>query len=233
YNVSRAIRDDDRRESLLALVHDTAGPPADLGIILRSAAAEGGDDEITEDIAATLELATAILADKGAQPELLLDGPDPHALAWAEWPNPDSLMTRDGSFEDEGVLGMIEALGRPEVALTGGAWISIEPTRAMVTVDVNTGADTSLAAGLKANIAAIRALPAQLRCRGLGGQVTIDLAPMAKKERKVLEQVMRAAFRADRVDTVLAGWTPLGCYELQRKRERLPLAQLIDPSDLS
>ena len=99
----------------------------------------------------------------------------------------------------------------------------VEPTRALVAVDVNTGSDTSLAAGLKANIACVRALPAQLRCRGLGGQITLDLAPMAKKERRQFEQVLRAAFRHDPVETILAGWTPLGCYELQRKRDRLPL----------
>ena len=54
----------------------------------------------------------------------------------------------------------------------------IEPTRALVAVDINTGPDTSPAAGLKANIAAIRALPRELRLRGLGGQVVIDSCPL-------------------------------------------------------
>ena len=57
----------------------------------------------------------------------------------------------------------------------------IEPTRALVAVDVNTGPDTSPAASLKANIAAARDLPRQLRLRGLGGQVVVDFAPMPKK----------------------------------------------------
>ena len=37
--------------------------------------------------------------------------------------------------------------------------------------------------------------------------------------------MLRAAFKGEPVETSLAGWTPLGNYELQRKRERMPLAQ--------
>ena len=73
----------------------------------------------------------------------------------------------------------------------------IEPTRALVAVDVNTGADTSPAASLKANIAAARDLPRQLRLRGLGGQVVVDFAPMPKRDRAILDQVMKAAFKAE------------------------------------
>ncbi|MEP0944590.1 MAG: hypothetical protein ABJH20_23065, partial [Rhizobiaceae bacterium] len=61
----------------------------------------------------------------------------------------------------------------------------------------------------------------------LGGQVVLDLAPMPKKERRSFEGALRAAFRTDDVDTVLAGWTPLGHYELQRKRARLPLSEVL------
>ncbi len=106
----------------------------------------------------------------------------------------------------------------------------IEPTRALVAVDVNTGPDTSPAAGLKANIAAARDLPRQLRLRGLGGQVVIDFAPMPKRDRHILDQVLKAAFKAEG-ETNLAGWTTLGLYELTRKRDRLALSELL-PSGL-
>ena len=105
------------------------------------------------------------------------------------------------------------------------AWIEVEPTRALVAVDVNTGPDTSSAAGLKANIAAARALPRALRLRGLGGQIVVDFAPMPKKDRRTLDQVLTSAFRADSVETALVGWTTLGHVELSRKRERLPLTE--------
>ena len=38
---------------------------------------------------------------------------------------------------------------------------------------------------------------------------------------------LRAALRGDSEETVLAGWTPLGHFELQRKRGRVPLAEVI------
>lgn len=227
FNVSRQIRDDDLRDSLLELAHDTLGPPADMGLILRSAAAEGDMEEIATDMVAMTELASQVAEDQGRAPHLLVDGPDPHTEAWREWPQPDALFTDADTFAAHGIDDMIEALKNPRVALSDDHWISIEPTRALVAVDVNTGADASLAAGLKANIATARALPAALRCRGLGGQITIDMAPAPKKDRRQIESVLRAAFRADPVDTVLAGWTPLGHFELQRKRERLPLHTIL------
>jgi Rne/Rng family ribonuclease len=100
----------------------------------------------------------------------------------------------------------------------------VEPTRALVAVDVNTGGDFSPAAGFKANLAALRELPRQLRLRGLGGQIVIGPAPMAKSARAQAEGAFRAALRDDPVETSLAGWTTLGLLEVQRKRERRPLA---------
>ena len=48
---------------------------------------------------------------------------------------------------------------------------------------------------------------------------------MSKAHRKQIEGALRVAFKADPVDTSLVGWTPLGHFELQRKRERLPLTE--------
>lgn len=223
-NVSRKLRDSARRDELLSLAHDFAEPANDPGLIIRFAAAEADDDEVAEDIAATLELARQVAGDEGKDPELLFDGPDPHMLAWREWQAPDAVHTEPGNFTTHGIDDRIALLTSPHVELSTGGFLAVEPTRALVAVDVNTGGDTSLAAGLKANIAAIRALPAQLRCRGLGGKIIIDLAPQPKKDRRQIEQIVKAAFRNDPVETALAGWTPLGCIELQRKRDRLPLA---------
>lgn len=223
-NVSRSIKDEESRVRLLEIAHDVmAGESA--GLILRSAAAGAGDEDIAADIARMRDLARAVLGDgEGREPELLLDGPDAHLLAWRDWDAPDLLADAPGAFRDHGVDAMIDALRSPRFDLAAGAFAFVEPTRALVAVDVNTGPDTSPAAGLKANIAAARDLPRQLRLRGLGGQIVVDFAPCPKKDRRQLELVLRAAFRADPVETALVGWTQLGLYELQRKRERLPLA---------
>ena len=142
-----------------------------------------------------------------------------------EWSAPDSTDAEAGSFARHGVLEMIDGLRRPEIGLESGARLFVEATRALVAVDVNTGADTSPAAGLKTNIAAARALPRALRMRGLGGQIVIDFAPMPKRDRIRVEQQLRAALKSDPIETNFVGWTPLGHAELQRKRERLPLSE--------
>lgn len=225
-NVSRAISDEERHAALASLGGEAALPEG-AGLILRSAAETAPDDDIAADIAALAEAARAVIADgAGRRPEVLLDGDDPHVVAWREW-EADAFDAAPGALDRHGVHAMIDRLRDPLFPLPGGASMAVEPTRALVAVDVNTGSDTSPAAGLKANIAAVRALPRALRCLGLGGQITIDFAPAPKKDRRQIETVLKAAFRADPVETVLAGWTPLGHFELQRKRERLPLRETL------
>lgn len=233
-NVSRSIKDDDLRDDLLEIAHEVfadhpvAGQGA--GLILRSACAEGAADEVADDILAMAGLAAKVLADAGTEAELLLDGPSAHDLAWRDWERAEILSetASDGvaPFEAAGIPDLLQPFVGA-AALPGGASLFVEPTRAAVSVDVNTGADGSPAAGFKANLAAVRELPRQLRVRGLGGIIYLDLAPMGKKDRRQFESALRAAFRADPVETVLAGWTPLGNFELQRKRARLPLADVL------
>jgi ribonuclease G len=227
-NLSRRIREEARRAFLSGLAAEgMAGADPGLGLILRSAAEAAEDEAVAEDILAMRGLAETVLADLAGEPELLLDGPGAHDLAWRDWldPWPDEIVTDEGCLEARGALDAVEALIRPRVDLEGGAHVWIEPTRALVAVDVNTGADTSPAAALKANVAAARDLPRQLRLRGLGGQVVIDFAPVPKRDRHILDQVIRAAFKSDG-ETHLSGWTPLGLYELTRRRDRLPLSDL-------
>ena len=224
-NISRSIRDDDMRDKLLELAHDVMDG-SDMGLILRSCCAEADADDIADDIAAMADLARKVMSDSAGDAETLAEGDGPHVLAWRDWTDPAQIVTDDGSFETNGVLDLIDDLKDTRATLQGGGAIFIEPTRALVAVDVNTGSDASLAAGIKANMNAARELPRQLRLRGLGGQIVLDLAPMPKKDRRVFETALRAAFRADQIDTVLVGWTPLGHYELQRKRARIPLSEV-------
>ncbi|MDP2740033.1 MAG: ribonuclease E/G [Pseudorhodobacter sp.] len=229
-NISRRIHDEETRAALAAMAEQAmAGANPDLGLILRSACETADADDIAADIAAMRDLAQAVLADLEGGPELLVEGAMAQEIAWRDWsdPKPDEVADAEGAFAAHGVAEMVDAVLVPAVALPGGGHMMIEPTRALVAVDVNTGPDTSPAAALKANIAAARDLPRQLRLRGLGGQVVVDFAPMSKKDRAVLDQVLRAAFKGESAETSLAGWTPLGLFELVRKRDRLPLAEVL------
>lgn len=230
-NVSRRIRESGLRDELTAAgeaaLAALAQPP---GLVFRSGAAHVDLDEITEELAGLLELAMAICADSEGAPELLLDAPSPAEAAWQDWaePPPDAIEDGPDAFVDTGAADAIEALLNPRVDLGGGAWAEIESLRALVAIDVNTGSDHSPAAGLKANIALARDLPRQLRLRGLGGQVVVDFAPMPKRDRGTLEQILRAAFKPEPAETVLIGWTAMGLFEISRKRDRLPLRRLAE-----
>jgi len=233
-NISRRIKDETERDRLLEIAHEAmAGAAEGHGLILRSAAEGVAENVVADDITTMRDLAAAVMSDAGDGPDCLLDAPDAHQLAWRDWaePDPDEVIEGEGVFADHGVLEAVDAVLSPRVALAGGGSAFVEPTRALVAVDVNTGADMSLAAGQKANLALAKDLPRQLRLRGLGGQITLDLAPMPKKERRGFETALSRAFRQDGAEVVLAGWTPLGHFEIQKKRDRVPLAQ-VWPKDL-
>ena len=222
-NVSRTIRDDEERDRLLEIAHDT--DTRDFGLIIRSAAAGAEADDIQNDITEQCDIAAKVLAHQSGPPEWLLDAETAHTLAWRDWENPDDVMQSLGCCEAEGILDAFDTARAAQQRLPGGAHAYIEPTRALIAIDANTGADHSVAAGLKANLALVRDLPRLLRLKGLGGQIVLDLAPMPKRDRKPLEDAVKKAFRQAGSDVVVAGWTPLGNLELTHKRDRLPLSQ--------
>ncbi len=225
-NTSRAIKDEEERARISAIGHSVM-EGVDHGLILRSSCEGADDEDIAEDIAAMVDLADAILGDlEGTEPEALTEGDGPHVLAWREWTHRADVVTDEGCFGHHGVLDQIDTLKSSLVDL-GEGYMFVEPTRALIAVDVNTGGDTSPAAALKTNLAACRALPRALRLRGLGGQIAVDFAPMSKAHRKQVEQSLRASLKNDGIETSLVGWTTMGLFELQRKRERLSLAGFI------
>lgn len=232
-NIARSIRDSQTRAGLQALADaEMAEAPEDMGLILRSSAATAPVPEIRAQVAAMRDLAIALIDQCDAQagaPALLRDAPDAHSLAARDWRDPQSEMPpeQQDSFAQHGVHDMIAQLRQPAEPLPTGGTMLLEQTSALTAVDINTGGDTSPAAGLKANLAAARILPRALRLRGLGGQVVVDFAPMPRKDRQALEQALDAACRRDASEITLAGWTPLGNFELQRKRDRMPLHRLI------
>jgi ribonuclease G len=225
-NLARSIPEGARRDGLKALaLAAMAGADPALGLILRSRASEAGDAAIAGEIAALLADWAGLAAAAG-EPACLRPAPDAGALARRDWAGDDAAI-REGAdvLAEAGIWEDAAALLRPEVPLATG-WMAVEPTRALVAIDVNTGGDLTPAAALKANLAAAGDLPRQLRLRGLGGQVVVDFAPLARRDRPRIEAALRAALAADGIETTLAGWTPLGHLELQRKRARRPLESL-------
>jgi Ribonuclease G/E len=231
-NIARGIRGHEARERLAALGAQALDGIADhTGLVLRTAASEAEDDAILAEIAALRAVAdeTAAAA-TGTEPRLLLGAPDAAARAFRDWadPAPDSVIEDDDAFERLGLWDAISALERPEVALPSGGFMLIEATRAMVGVDVNTGDNFGKGAAAAVNLAACPELMRQLRLRGLGGAVIVDFAPVKKGARQGIDKALKQAAMADAVETQLGGWTPMGRFEMTRKRERRPLREVID-----
>lgn len=249
----RTLRD---RVTVVATEAVEAAAALSGGFIIRSAAAEASAAEIGRDIRRCLDRrrqAEAIAT--GTSPAIAERVPTPaFTEAAREWTGtrcdlrvicsakaretaaellaslPGELVetSTEGDLLDAfGIWEEIDRLRDARAPLGTQAWMTIEPTTALVAVDINTGGDFSAAAGLSANLAAARELPRQLRLRGLGGQITVDMAPMTRRDRPKVEQALRTAFRTDPIETTLAGWTPLGHFELQRKRERRPLSEIL------
>ena len=221
-NVSRQIKSDEEKLRILDIINETVPEDLNSGMIVRSMAINLDDHTLLEEIKVLIHLSEKVLSDKGTEIELLVQGDNAHALALREWPVFKKSQVFMRGFEENGILDQLVELMDPRVVMGLGS-IFIEPTRALVAVDVNTGGDFSPASGLKANLHLARVLPRQLRLRGLGGQITLDLAPMAKKDRKQFELAITKSFKTDPVESTLVGWTPLGHFEIQRKRERVPL----------
>lgn len=225
-NVSRSVKGAEARARLEAAGRAGLGDAAgDVGLVLRTAALDAENSEIEAEAAALVaEVAAARAEAEGAAPRLLRPAPNAATRAVRDWSSIPIDAVDDGpdAFERMGVWDAIDALADPRVALPGGGSMSVEATAAMVAVDVNTGEDFSKEAPRRANLAACAELPRQLRMRGLGGIVLVDFAPLKKGARQGVEIALRRAFADDPVETSLAGWTPLGNFEMTRRRERRP-----------
>ena len=214
-NVSRRIRHPDERDRLAAIAEQIMGTEPGEGLILRSAADGISAEALQQDLALVLERAES-------EPPITFSA---RQLAEADWDG--QIETAADGFDHYGVWDEIERLKSPRTDLPSGGWMAVEATRAMVTVDVNTGDGFGQGDAMTANIEAARELPRQLRLRGLGGQIILDFAPMKKMHRRKIEEELKRTFARDSIQTTLAGWTPLGNFELTRKRERRPLSELL------
>ncbi len=217
-NIAKNIQDDDRRIWLKEIITEGL-EEIPYGMILRSSCKSASDSEILNDCRNIITSAQKVLSDDNNKLGLVFRSHSPHQMAWREWNDIPAAEERIGSFAECGVLDLIAELKNSKVIINDCNYY-IEPTKAFVAVDVNTAADISFAAGLKANLAMAKDLPRQLRLRGLGGQIVIDPAPIPKRDRMAVENALRAAFRKDTVETNFVGWTAMGLLELQRARIR-------------
>lgn len=131
-------------------------------------------------------------------------------------------------FDAYGIEKEIEKIFYSRIYLPSGGNIVIEPTEALVAIDINTGSFTGNknyeATVKQTNIEAAIEIARQVRLRNLSGIVIVDFIDMQDESNKqdVLD-VFRRAFRRDRAKNKVFPFGPLGLVEVTRKRTRTNL----------
>ncbi len=130
-------------------------------------------------------------------------------------------------FDEYGVEEEIQKAFRRNVPLKSGGSLVIEPTEALVSIDVNTGRFTGKGKKdpeqtiLKNNLEAAREIAKQLRLRDVGGIIVVDFIDMEAQESrdKVLRE-LRSHLGRDRARTKAFEVSSLGLIEMTRQRVR-------------
>lgn len=119
----------------------------------------------------------------------------------------------------------IARIHKREVPLRAGGSIVIDPTEALVAIDVNSGNfrldDSAEETAYQLNLSAAREIARQLRLRDLGGVIVNDFIDMRmEKHRRGLERSLREAMNRDRARTKILRTSPFGLIEMTRQRIR-------------
>jgi len=123
-----------------------------------------------------------------------------------------------------------DAMHSPIVRLKSGGYIVINPTEALVSIDVNSGRSTRERnieeTALKTNLEACDEVSRQLRLRDLAGLVVIDLIDMEVSRNRVqVERRLKDAMRNDRARIQMGRISPFGLMEMSRQRLRPSLLE--------
>jgi ribonuclease G len=134
-------------------------------------------------------------------------------------------------FDRYEIEAEIQEAFQRRVALPSGGYIIIEPTEALVSIDVNTGRYTGKRDPektiLRTNLDAAREIARQLRLRDIGGIVVCDFIDMeSKQNRERVLQELRQHLSRDRARTKAFQVSELGLIEMTRQRVRPSLYQM-------
>ncbi|MGB3930747.1 MAG: ribonuclease E/G, partial [Sphingobium sp.] len=142
-----------------------------------------------------------------------------HARRVKQYADPISLFQR-ASVEDQ-----LAAMYNPVVQLKSGGYLVINPTEALVSIDINSGRSTREhgieQTAVATNLEAAREIARQLRLRDMAGLVVIDFIDMEMNSniRKV-EKAMKEALKDDRARIQVGRISGFGLMEMSRQRLR-------------
>jgi len=128
-------------------------------------------------------------------------------------------------FQRYGVEDQLSAMYQPIVQLKSGGYLVINPTEALVSIDINSGRSTREhnieQTAYNTNLEAAQEIARQLRLRDMAGLIVIDFIDMEQNShvRKV-EKAMKDALKNDRARIQVGRISSFGLMEMSRQRLR-------------
>jgi ribonuclease E len=128
-------------------------------------------------------------------------------------------------FARYGVESQLDAMFSTTVTLRSGGYIVINPTEALVSIDVNSGRSTREHniedTALKTNLEAAEEVSRQLRLRDLAGLIVIDFIDMEEhRNNRTVEKRLKDCLKNDRARIQVGRISPFGLMEMSRQRMR-------------
>ncbi len=128
-------------------------------------------------------------------------------------------------FQRYQVEAQLDSMFDPTVRLKSGGYIVINPTEALVSIDVNSGKATREAnieaTALRTNLEAAEEVARQLRLRDLAGLIVIDFIDMDNlRNNKAVERKVKDCLATDRANIQIGRISPFGLLEMSRQRLR-------------
>jgi len=133
-------------------------------------------------------------------------------------------------FQRYQVENQLDAIHGDRVELKSGGYLIINPTEALVAIDVNSGRSTRERnvenTAYRTNLEAAAEVPRQLRLRDLAGLIVIDFIDMEDgRNIRNVERKLKDALRHDRARIQVGRISAFGLLELSRQRLRLSLIE--------
>merc|ERR1711966_418900 len=128
-------------------------------------------------------------------------------------------------FHDANIEKELHGIFEPTVKLKSGGYIVINPTEALVSIDINSGQSTKQIniekTALNTNIEAAEEIAHQIKLRDLSGLIVIDFIDMMNfYNRRTVEKKMRESIRKDRARIQIGRISNFGLLEMTRQRLR-------------
>ena len=171
--------------------------------------------------------------------EIIIEGDDTYKLGKSFMktlmPSKSSLVKKYKNnlpiFNHYGLEKDIDLIFKSEVSLSSGGSIVINPTEALVAIDVNSGRSTSErdieTTAFKTNVEAAKEIARQIRLRDLGGLLVIDFIDMnIRKNNFHVENTLKNAVKRDRARIQIGKISPFGLLEMSRQRLRPSLLEI-------